>query len=182
MGLPHYKTSKASSKQEEPLYGNLFEVTFLPPDGIDGGLLLEHVNTVSGLGGLNPSIDAVGQKYKFSDRSYAGMPGQTFVDVAINFSLNLNDSNQLYTYKTLREWYKKIYDPQTGEMGLKKDYSGTIIIVQHNRKGEIFRKITLYHTFPTGELPLADSLDYSSSDPIPIDITFRCDSWDEENT
>ncbi len=180
MALPHYKVSKASSKQEEPLYPNLFEVTFLPPGGIDGGLLLEHVNTVGGIGGINPSFEAVGQKYKFADRSYAGMPGTTSIDVAINFSLNLNDSNQLYVYKTLQDWYKKIYNPATGEMGLKKDYTGTLIIVQYNRKGDIFRKLTLYHVFPINGVPLSDSLDYGSAEPVALDITFKCDHWDEE--
>jgi hypothetical protein len=179
MALPHYKVSKASSKREEPLYPNLYEVTLLPPDGIDGGLLLEHVNTVSGIGGVNPAIDAVGQKYKFADRSFAGMPSATSVDVTINFSLNFNDANQLYTYKTLREWYKKTYNPATGEMGLKKDYTGTIIIVQYNRKGEIWRKLTLFHVFPTGGIALADSLDYSTNDPVTLDIVFKCDHWEE---
>lgn len=180
MALPHYKVSKASSKQEEPLYPNLFEVTFLPPQGIDGGLLLEHVNTVSGIGGVNPAYESVGQKYKFADRSFAGMPGSTSIEVTIGFSLNLNDSNQLYTYKTLRDWYKKVFDPLTGEMGLKKDYTGTLIIVQYNRKGDIFRKLTLYHVFPTGGLALADSLDYASSDPVLLECKFKCDHWDEE--
>lgn len=180
MALPHYKVSKASSKQEEVLYPNLFEVTFLPPNGIDGGLLLEHVNTVSGIGGVNPAIEAVAQKYKFADRSYAGMPTQTFIDVTIGFSLNLNDSNQLYTYKTLRDWYKKIYDPETGEMGLKKDYTGTLIVVQYNRKGDIYRKLTLRHVFPTGGITLSDSLDYSSAEPVTLEVVFRCDNWEEE--
>ena len=180
MALPHYKVSKASTKQEEVAYPNLFEVTLLPPNGIDGGLLLEHVNSVSGIGGVNPAIDAVEQKYKFATRSYAGMPSTTSIDVSINFSLNLNDANQLYTYKTIRDWYKRIYDPETGEMGLKKDYSGTIIIVQYNRKGDIWRKLTLFHVFPTGGVPLMDSLDYQSNDPATLDITFRCDYWEEE--
>lgn len=182
MALPHYKVSNASSKQEEPLYPNLYEVTFLPPNGIDGGLLLEHVNSVTGIGGVNPSIEAVGQKYKFANRSFAGMPGQTYIDVTIKFSLNLNDSNQLYTYKTLRDWYKKIYNPETGEMGLKKDYTGTLIIVQYNRKGDIFRKLTLYHVFPTGAFSLADTLDYSTAEPVELEVIFRCDYWKEELT
>ena len=178
--LPHYQFSQASRGKEEPIYGNLFEITLIPPTGIDGSLLLEHVNTVSGIGGVNPGVDAVGQKYKFADRSYAGMPGQTFIDVGVNFSLNLNEANQAYTYKTLREWYKRIYNPETGEMGLKKDYTGTMIIVQYDRTGRIFRKLTLKDVFLTGEFSMSDSLDYSSPDPIPIDVTFRCDWWEEE--
>ena len=100
-GLPHYNNSKAATKLYEPIQGNLYEVTIIPPNGIDGSLLLEHVNTVGGLAGVNPTIDAVAQKYKFAERSYAGMSGQSHIDVAVNFSLNLNDANQNYIYKTL---------------------------------------------------------------------------------
>lgn len=180
-GLPHYNNSKAATKLYEPIQGNLFEVTILPPSGIDGTILLEHVNTVGGLAAVNPAIDAVTQKYKFAERSYAGMPGQTHIDVAINFSLNLNDANQNYVYKTLRDWYKKIYDPATGAMGLKKDYVGTLIIVMYDRQGNIHRKLTLLDCFPTGNPATMDGLDYGSPEPIVLDLTWRCDNWIEEN-
>src|SRR5210317_684406 len=121
MPLPHYTQAKASVNNFEPVYPNLFEVTLLTPNNDDSGLILQHVTSVSGLDILNPNIDAVGQKYKFSDRSYAGMPAQTFVDITINFTVNLNDSNEAYIYNSLRDWYKLVYDPQTGEMGLKRD-------------------------------------------------------------
>jgi hypothetical protein len=181
-GLPHYNNSRASTGKFEPVQGNLFEVTFFPPAGVAGqAILLEHVNTVGGLAALNPTIEAVGQKYKFSDRSYAGMPGQTFVDVAINFSLNLNDANQNYVYKTLRDWYKKIYDPATGAMGLKKDYTGSVVIVMFDRQGNIHRKVTLLDTFPTGSLAAFDTLDYNSPEPLVLDVTWRSDNWIDEN-
>lgn len=180
-GLPHYTQSRASKNKYEPVYKNLFEVTFLPPPGVSGGeILLEHVISVSGLEGINPTVDAVTQKFKFADRSYAGMPSQTYVDVSITFSLNLNESNSMYVYKTLQDWYKKIYNPLTGEMGLKKDYTGTIIIVQYNRVGDIYRKIVLKHAFPTGTLQGVGDYDYSSADPVTLSITFRSDHWDEE--
>jgi len=180
-GLPHYNNSKAATKLYEPVQGNLYEVTIIPPNGIDGSLLLEHVNTVGGLVASNPSIDPVEQKYKFATRSYAGMPAATSMDVAVNFSLNLNDANQNYVYKTLREWYKKIYDPATGAMGLKKDYVGTMIIVMYDRQGNIHRKLTLLDCFPMGQPGAMDAFDYGAADPLVIDMTWRCDNWIEEN-
>lgn len=179
-GLPHYDNSKASKNLYEPMHQNLFEVTFLVPGLAGSELLIEHVNTVSGLDGLNPAIDPVEQKYKFADRSYAGMPAQTFVDIPINFSLNLNDANQAYIYKTLQNWYKRIYNPLTGEMGLKKDYVGDIIIVEYNRTGDIYRKVTLRDCFPTGQPTGLDTREYATPDPLTIEMTFRCDHWDEE--
>lgn len=181
-GLPHYDASKASRNLYEPVHKNLFEVTILPPAGVAGAeMLLEHVLTVGGLDAINPTVEAVGQKYKFADRSFAGMPGQTFVDIALTFSLNLNDSNQMYIYKTLQDWYKKMYNPLTGEMGLKKDYVGTMIVVEYNRKGDIYRKMTFKDCFLTGTLGGPGEHDYSATDAIQLAVTVRSDHWNEEN-
>lgn len=180
-GLPHYKNSKAGKFKYEPIYKNLFEVTILPPAGVSNAeLLLEHVNNIEGLDDILPSAEAVTQKYKFTTRSYAGIPEKTSIDVTIEFSLNLNEANELYIYKTLRQWYAIIYEPLTGAMGIKKDYTGEIIIVEFNRAGDIFRKITLFDVFITGNLSGLGASDYSDSSVKTLKATFRCDSWNEE--
>jgi hypothetical protein len=181
MALPHYTQARASTQLYEPIQANLFEVTVFTPQGDDTGLILEHVRSIGGLNNLNPTVDAVGQKYKFSDRSYAGMPGQTFVDLAMNFTLNLNEANGNYIYTTFRNWYKLIYDPLTAEMTLKRDYVGSMIIVQYNRAGDIYRKVTCKDIFPTGQPGWADELNYDSADPVELAMTFRCDHWVDEN-
>tara|TARA_Y100001958_G_scaffold154535_1_gene143653 strand:+ start:869 stop:1426 length:558 start_codon:yes stop_codon:yes gene_type:complete len=183
MALPHYSEDQTSKKGRnfEPVQGNLFEVTILPPAGVSGQeFLLQQVNTVGGLEGLAPAVEAIGQKYKFADRSYAGMPGQTSIDLTINFSLNLNDSNQAYIYKTLRQWYRAAYNPETGEMGLKKNYVGTIVIVQFNREGDIYRKITLDDCFINTGVNLVDGLDYSDGEARSIEVGWKCDTYSEE--
>jgi len=185
MALPHYSEDQTSKKnrQFEPVQGNLFEVTILPPDGVQGtDLLLQHVNTISGLESLHREVAAVEQKYKFSTRSYAGMPDGTAIDVTVNFSLNLNDSNQAYVYKTLRQWYRSQYNPETGEMGLKKDYVGTIVVQQFNREGDVYRKVTLEDCFITSGIGFTGSLDYSSPEPATLEITWRSDVFSEELT
>ena len=181
MPLPHYTQSKASNNRYEPIQPNLFEITLFSPNGDDTGLILEHVKSVGGLNALNPSVDPIGQKYKFADRSFAGMPTNTFVDLTIAFTLNLNDANENYIYNMMRNWYKLIYDPLTGEMGLKKDYVGSMIIVQYNRAGDIFRKITLKDIFPTGAPDFIDALDYGTADAAELTVVYRCDHWVEEN-
>ena len=181
--MPHYSQSKVSKGRFEPVHQNLFEVSFIPPSGLTwgdaGALLLEHVNTVSGLQGVNPAVDAVTQKFKWADRSYAGMPSQTYVEIGIEFSMNLNEANQAYTYQILRDWYRLTYDPDTGYAGIKKDYSGDIIIVQYNRNGDIYRQLNFFHAFPQEPPQALDGLDYSSSDPQTASMTFRSD-WYEE--
>lgn len=181
MPLPHYTQSRASTQKFEPIYPNLFEVTIFSPLGDDTGLILEHVKTIGGLNNLNPSIDLVGQKYKFADRSFAGMPASTSADITLNFTLNLNDANENFIYNTFRNWYKLIYDPLTGEMGLKKDYVGSMIIVQFNRAGDIFRKITLKDAFPTGQPDFLDELNYETQDAAELAMTYQVDHWVEEN-
>jgi len=181
MPLPHYTQSRASSQRYEPVQPNLFEVTVFSPLGDDTGLILEQVKTIGGLNNLNPAVDAIGQKYKFADRSFASMPGQTFMDLTVNFSLNLNEANENYIYNTFRNWYKLIYDPLTGEMGLKKDYVGSMIIVQYNRAGDVFRKITCKDVFPTGQPDFVDELSYETPDAVDLTMTYRCDHWVEEN-
>ncbi len=180
--FPHYNQSKASRDMYEPVYPNLFEVTLMTPLNHDSALILEHVKSIGGLQGVNPAVDSVGQKYKFADRSFAGMPSETAVSLSIVFTLNVNTSNELYLYKQLRDWYALIYNPLTGEMGLKVEYVGTMIVVMYNRKGDIFRKITFEDVFPTGNPEAMDSLDYESSDPQELTMNFRCDHWTEELT
>ena len=183
--MPHYSQSKVSSGRYEPVHQNLFEVSFIPPAGLtsawadSGTLLLEHVQNVGGLQGVNPAVDAVTQKFKWSDRSFAGMPSQTYVEIAIEFSMNLNDANQAYTYRILRDWYRLTYDPDTGYAGIKRDYTGTIIIVQYNRNGDIYRQLEFYHAFPQEPPQALDSLDYTSSDPQNATQTFRSDWYKE---
>ena len=181
MALPHYSNDQTSrsGRQFEPVQANLFEVTILPPAGVaDAPLMIQHVNSINGLE-LYKEVAAVEQKYKFSTRSFAGMPDATTLDVGINFSLNLNDANQAYLYKSMRQWYNNQYDPQTGQMGLKKDYVGTIVIVQFNRAGDIYRTVTLEDCFIMSGLPFTTELSYEETSAQALEVTWRCDTFKE---
>ena len=84
-------------------------------------------------------------------------------------------------YKYMRDWYKLTYDPLTGEMGIKANYTGTMIVVQYNRRGDVFRKITFKDCFPTGQPTFVDSLAYETAEPAEVAMTIRSDYWIEEN-
>jgi hypothetical protein len=79
----------------------------------------------------------------------------------------------------MREWYNLAYDPQNGIMGLKKDYTGTLVIVQFNRAGDIYRTITLEDCFIKSGLPFTNELSYESGDPATLEVGFRCDTFKE---
>lgn len=179
-GLPHYSNSKAAMNKYEPVYLNQFEVAITPPAGIEGGeLLLEHVRSINGLS-LDKTPAPIDQKYKFAKRNYAGgKPGQTFMDLTMSFNVNLDDSNSMYVYKTLRQWSDLIYNPLTGAQGLKVDYTGTIVISVFNKAGDVFRRITCKDVFPTKAIPAMD-LGYLNEGLYQIDnIIWAVDYWDD---
>lgn len=179
-GLPHFLNNRAATKHFEPVYQNHFEVTIIPPSQVAGGeILLEHVNKIGGLESDKGSV-AIDQKYKFAKRSYAsGEPTDTVVDLTIDFSLNLNNNNEMYVYKTLRDWSRLIYNPLTGAQGLKKDYVGMIIVQNYTRDGNIFWQRTFHDAFITGNIPALE-LSYDGGEKLDLtSVTFRCDWWEE---
>jgi hypothetical protein len=181
MALPHYSQDQTSraGRQFEPVQANLFEVTILPPAGVaNAPLMLQHINSIGGLD-LYKELPVMEQKYKWSQRSYSGVPAESVVNVTINFSLNLNEANQAYVYKTLKQWYNSQYNPQTGVMGLKKDYVGTIVVVQFNRAGDIYRTVTLEDCFISSGLPFTNELNYETAEAASLEVGFRCDTWKE---
>ena len=182
MALPHYSNSIASTQHYEPVYKALFEVTIFPPAAInfDQALLLQHVKSIGGLDGLNPAVTTTEQKFKQATRSYAGFPEKTTLDLAMVFTMNLNHSNENYIYTALRRWCNIIWNPLNGASGMKKDYVGSMIIVQFNRDGSIYRKIICKDAFPMGQLQVGDTLDYSDSEAAEAQLSFRCDYWDEQ--
>lgn len=178
-GLSHYKNSMSSINKFEPVFLNQFEVLVTPPAGVlNGNLLLEQVTNISGLDvDKNPS--SIEQRYKFANRNFAGAkPDKTTLDLAIKFNVNLDDVNSMFTFKTLRQWTDLIYNPLTGAQGLKRDYTGTIVVSIFNKQGDVFRRITCRDVFPTA--PITDmSLSYESSEIFSIDMKYASDYFDD---
>jgi len=179
-GLPHWSNSKAATEYWEPIFVNQFEVIITPPsvitDNVD--LLVEHVLTLTGLPELTPT-DLVEQKYKFAKRSFgSAIPKDTIADLAIKFTVNLNDDNNMYIYNTLRAWGDLVYDPLTGRQGLKRDYVGEIYVGIANKEASIFREFKFTPVIPNGALTPLD-LDYNSDKLYDIDAKFRADAWKE---
>lgn len=185
-GLPHYTSSKASVNKFEPVFLNQFEVTIstptaiVPPQGNpgSGNILLEQVTKVSGLQ-VDQNAGEISQQFKFAKRYYAGAaPTKTGLDVDIEFEVNLDDNNSMYVFKVLRQWSDLIYNPLTGAMGLKKDYTGNILINVFNKSGDIFRKINLRDCFPMS--PITEmSLNYTQASIYKLNVTWAVDYFED---
>ena len=179
-GLPHYSSSQASINKFEPVFLNQFEVLITPPAAVAGGeLLLEHVRAIGGFA-LDKTPAPIEQKYKFAKRNYAGAkPNNTFMDLSVDFNVNLNDSNSMYVFKTLRQWTDLIYNPLTGAQGLKIDYTGTIVISIFNKQGDVFRRVTCRDCFPTKPITSME-LNYTSDALYKIEgMTWAVDYWED---
>lgn len=186
MALSHFRNSHAAVNKWEVVNPAFFEVTLLPPT-LDGGqddkttqLLLEHVISISGLDGVNPAMGTVIQKYKQADRVYLGVPETTHLELAMTFSLNLNDAHENYIYTTLRKWYNKSFNPATGAYGLKKEYCGSMVITEHDRDGSIWRKITCINVIPGQPTGLNEKNINNGNQAAEISITFNADCWDDK--
>ena len=179
-GLPHYQNSLFGINKYEPVYLNQFEVLITPPAPVLGGpILVEQVTSISGLG-VDKTPPSTEQKYKFSTRNYAGAkPDTTVFDLTVNFTVNLNDANSMYVFKTLRQWTDLIYNPLTGAMGLKRDYTGTIVISVFNKQGDVFRRITCRDCFPISPIG-AMELDYTGTELYDIGLQWAVDYWDDQ--
>ena len=179
-GLPHYQNSLFGINKYEPVYLNQFEVLITPPAAVLGGpILVQQVTSITGLG-VDKTPAATQQKYKFAVRNYAGAkPEQTVFDLTVNFSVNLNDANSMYVFKTLRQWTDLIYNPLTGAMGLKRDYTGTIVLSIFNKQGDVFRRITCRDCFPISPIG-AMELDYAGTELYDVSLQWAVDYWDDQ--
>lgn len=207
MGLSHYKSnyshyrnSQAATGAWEVVSPALFEVQLEFPSFIKDGdfslsgkqsdqsknpaILFEHVRSISGLDGVTPTVGTVVQKFKFAERHYASAgPDKTSLELAITFTMNLNDAHENYVYNQLRRWYNAIYNPQNGQTLTKQEYAkgSRMVIVEHDRSGEIWRKIICFDFFPSTPPTGLNEDNYDSvGDAKTVSMTFIVDDWAEQ--
>lgn len=145
MPLPHFSNVRSHNELFEPIYTNLFEVNFILPtilqaENRDPLLLMENAKKVNLP--LTPDINRAAQKFKFSDREFLLTPDKTSVEVNIAFNVNQDTNNAVFVWNTLKRWYDLVWNSQTGETFYKKDIVGTIIVLHHDKKGVVIRRVT----------------------------------------
>jgi len=185
-GLSHFRNSKAGMGNYEPVYLNQFELLITPPSGIELGGTFQGesilTQAVKSIGGLTVDIQPqapVEQHYKFATRRYAGgEPSTTDLDLRIEFEVNLDDVNSMAVYKALRQWADLIYNPLTGAMGVKADYTGSMVVSVFNKAGEVFRRISIPNAFLSEDLSVME-LTYESGDIYILEASFKADYWED---
>ena len=189
MPLPHFtqllmtgSPGGPGTKPQEPVYTNLFEITFILPtilqaQGRDPILMLQQANSISL--DLTKDIDIKDQRFKYSTRAFLTTPDKTHIEFDIKFNVNVNEQNSMETWNVLKAWYDLVWNAQNGTVHYKSDIIGTIIVNQHDRKGVIIRRVTFQNAQLRGIDPAA--LAWATGD-IWSDVTakFVADYWIDE--
>ena len=165
-----------------------------PKLGFTQNLTLEHVKTVGPLPELagNSGGTIITQKYKFAERAFAAAkPQSTLHKFVITFELNLNNTNDNYIYNAFRAWADLIYNPMTGQQGLKVDYAGptanaaSVQVTMFNRTGAIFREYVFSPVFLDSTKLTENSLDYTldgQGSIASLSVPFIADRYVETRT
>jgi hypothetical protein len=188
MPLPHYlnlgaitDTGGVGSKPQEPVYLNLFEISFILPTvltGRDPFMLLKQATNVN-VSQTNKSIGSLTQQFKYSKRIFlqAG-PADTTVDLSIKFNVNVNEGGSMESWETLKTWYDLAWNSQNGFLHYKADMIGTIIVNQHDKKGLVLRRFT-FQNCQLYDLNYPN-LDWTSTTILDTTAKFKCDYWIDE--
>jgi len=190
MPLPHFTTLQMTgspggpgTKPEEPVYLNLFEITFIMPtilqaQGRDPIMMLQQANKVSLA--LTEAITVAQQRFKYSTRAFMTMPEKTHIEFDITFNVNVNEKGNITIWDTLKAWYDLVWNSQNGSLHYKSDIIGTIIVNQHDKKGVVLRRVT----FQNCQIKNvgATELDWSQSTAIQENVSagFVADYWIDE--
>ena len=184
--LPHLTNIQSGINKWDPSHSSVYEVYFTLPDAIraefseDEIILTEQVTDVSGLDQLIKTTPVNSQKFMGVDVSHHGpVMDNTYADITINLNLNLRNKIDNFVLKVFRAWENLNYNLADGTRTLLADYSADAMrIAVANRAGDVVRSIVFNRVLLTG-MSNIDTLDYSSNDPQKLQVTLRCDCWDD---
>ena len=172
--LPHISNSQAGVNRMDPVYSNVFEVTFTIPEalqadfGADVAIITEQIKSINGLATLDKGPDVTKQTFMGSTRtSLQSKVDDTSHTLEITMELNLREGTDNFIYKLFKAWNRLSYDMTTGEQVLKKDYCADWIKVSiGNRAGDVYREIIYKDVMLTGGLEYQNELNYETKEHL----------------
>ena len=184
--LPHLTNIQSGINKWDPSHANVFELYFTLPDAIrsefseDEVILTEQVIDVSGLDQLTKTTPVNVQKFMGVDVSHHKPTlDNTYADITINLNLNLRNKVDNFVLKVFRAWENLNYNLADGTRTLLADYSSDAMrIAVANRAGDVVRSIVFNRVLLTGVSSI-DALNYTDGEAQKLQVTFRCDYWDD---
>lgn len=177
--LSHVQNSEAGRNQYEAHVDSLFKVTFIPPSGVaQSEILTEQCKKATGW--KFPGPEHTTQKFMQASRTQASTEVDNIQEIDTSFELNLNNSLQNYVYDIIQKWKMKVFNPFTGERGLKKDFMGKIVIESFAANGAIYWSRTLHNVWPKGNLDTIGQNDYEAAEPVVLDVSWVAEYFTEK--
>jgi hypothetical protein len=183
MALSHFtNTTPTATNLFEPLYGNLFEITFNFPTILGFKNNQTEMNMMM-LNARNIKLDLTKnlkiheQYFKYSGRQFLNVNRENSIikDMDINFNVNVDDKFSMTTWNLLKKWYDLAWNSQTGELHYKREMIGEIIVHVHDRQGVVLRRVE----FKNVQLFGIKEQEYSWEDEKILDTNakFIADYW-----
>lgn len=181
--LAHFNNIAPARNNDEPIYANLFEITFEFPEILglsadDEKLLMISAQNID----INttPELGVAKQSFKYSGRLYLTTPtvDQTTIEsLKIKFVINVDgDSYAMNTWNYLKRLYDLGWSSATGSMSLKKNLVIPSIVAHiHNREGKVIRRLEYNNCMLRGIS--GQSYSYDNTGLIDTEATFTCDYW-----
>ena len=190
MPLPHFNNIPIANANWEPVFKNLFEVDITLPDILTNfpKVTGRYTNTQQYLREsctkiklpTYPPLATVDQRYKYSTRLFVGFPASTSItDLSLTFNINQDSTKQMFTFAMMKDWYDLLWNNEDGSSHLKVNTVGGIILYQHDREGNIIRRVT-YHNCQI--LSFADGGDLAWTETTGIQeltANFAVDWWED---
>lgn len=183
MALPHFTNIRSHDQLWEPVYKNLFEVEFTLPTVLQDihtstSVLMENCKTANLP--TYPALGVINQLYKYSTRLFVGFPSSTSIDsLSFAFNINVKDGKQMTTFRMMKDWYDLAWNNEDGSSNYKKTMVGSIVVYQHDREGEITRRVT-YHNAQILSFTAGEDLTWGAGgEGAELTTAFAVDYWED---
>lgn len=124
-----------------------------------------HTSTIPGI------TYNVTEKQRLNEKTFiAGKP--TWNDISMAFYDDISGTDS--AGEILYNWSQRIYNPITGQMGFKKQYSTTATLAQLDPAGGVVRLWNLFYVWPSA-VNFGEAISYDDDGIIECSITFKYD-------
>lgn len=122
-----------------------------------------------------PAITFNQSTHKRMNETFYGAGTPTWNEFPMSFYDFINNTGtSLSAAQILYQWQSMIYDPLTGQMGFKKQYSTSGTLAQLDPKGAVIRAWNLFYVWPAS-ITYGDGLSSDADEIADISVTFRYD-------
>lgn len=160
--------SSSQSSTMEPMRKNRWIMQFSSIPGAGNAeklAFVAHTSTIPGITYNVTEYNRINEKFFI-----AGKPGWN--DLAMSFYDNINGTDS--AGEILYNWSQAIYNPVTGQMGFKKQYTTTATLAQLDPAGGVVRLWNLFYVWPSA-VNFGESVSYDEDGINECSITFKYD-------